>query len=73
MDCKKIIKIELKDWDHTCDDGCCYSWGTSITIDGIEIDGGDFSSSNDVMNGLEPVLKHLGYDVIFEYIDNEDI
>ena len=67
----KTVKIELQDWDHTCGDGCCYSWGTTITIDGVELEGGDYSSANEVMIGLGPVLNHLGYNVIFEYKDNE--
>lgn len=29
--------IELVEWDHTCSDGCCYSWGTELYINGEEI------------------------------------
>lgn len=29
--------IELVDWDHTCSDGCCYSWGTELYINGEEV------------------------------------
>ena len=65
------MKIELSDWDHTCGDGCCDSWGTTITIDGVELKGGDYSNANEVMIGLGPVLNYLGYNVIFEYKDNE--
>lgn len=36
----KKLKIELKYWDHTCGDGCCYSWGTAIKVNGEEIEGG---------------------------------
>lgn len=29
--------IELIEWDHTCGDGCCYSWGTELHINGEEV------------------------------------
>ena len=29
--------ITFEDWDHTCGDGCCYSWGTTVYFDGVKI------------------------------------
>jgi hypothetical protein len=34
MDKDKEILIELEEWDHTCGDGCCYTYGTNIYING---------------------------------------
>lgn len=32
------MKIELKDWEYICSDGCCTDYGTKILIDGVEIE-----------------------------------
>jgi hypothetical protein len=46
------LLIELEEWDHTCDDGCCYNYGTNIYIKGL----------------LTAVLNKLGYtNVTVEY------
>jgi hypothetical protein len=29
--------ITFENWDHTCSDGCCVSWGTTVYFDGEEI------------------------------------
>lgn len=34
--------------------------------------GGDYANESDIMVGLEPVLKHLGYDVDINFIEDED-
>lgn len=26
--------IELKEWDHRCGDGCCYTYGTELWVNG---------------------------------------
>lgn len=31
------MKIELEFWDHTCGDGCCYTTGYDVFIDGEKI------------------------------------
>ena len=66
---KEKLKITLSDWDYTCGDGCCYEWGVSCKINGESIDSIYFTSSNDVANGLEAVLKHLGYEVEIDFED----
>lgn len=31
------MKIELEAYDHTCADGCCYTYGYDVFIDGEKI------------------------------------
>ena len=31
------MKIELEYWDHTCADGCCYTTGYNVFVDGEKI------------------------------------
>jgi hypothetical protein len=59
MQGKEKLNIELEDWDHTCGDGCCYTWGVTIRVNGVELEG-DGSSAQ---QALSTVLKHLGYEV----------
>lgn len=58
----KKLEIKLKDWDYTCSDGCCSSFGTDIFINGEEIE----SSNADRYSVLHHILEHLGYDVEIE-------
>ena len=67
----KKLKITLSDWDYTCGDGWCYEWGVSCKINGEETDSIYFASANDVANGLEVVLKHLGYEVEIDFEDED--
>ena len=59
----KKLKITLSDWSYTCGDGCCYEYGVYCNINGEETDSIHYASSNDVANGLEVVLEHIGYEV----------
>ena len=63
----KELKIKLNDWDHTCGDGCCYTWGTTVIINGEELDSVEMSTSNEVESGLKLILEHLGYKVEIDY------
>lgn len=58
----KKVKIVLDEWDSTCGDGCCDTYGTTIYVDGVELDSSEQRSS--VI--LEKVLEYLGYDVKVE-------
>lgn len=60
MNKKEKITIELKEWDHTCGDGCCYTYGIEIYVNGKLIEGEDGYSSK---TALSAVLEHLGYEV----------
>lgn len=54
------IKLEVIDWEHTCDDGCCYSWGTDVKINGekvVTIEG------DDIADTLVSIIERLGYKV----------
>ena len=31
------MKITLEYWDHTCADGCCYTTGYDVFVDGKKI------------------------------------
>ena len=57
------IKLEVIDWEHTCHDGCCYSSGTDVKINGekVVVKGDD----NYIGDILASVLEHLGYEVDF--------
>ena len=58
MDKDKEILIELEEWDHTCGDGCCYTYGTNIYINGELLVDEDGMSSHQL---LTAVLTKLGY------------
>lgn len=64
----KKHKIVLTDWDYTCGDGCCYTYGTSIKFNEEECD--NSHAGGDVEKAIEFVLTKLGID--FEII-NESI
>jgi hypothetical protein len=71
MEVKKL-KITLEDWDHTCGDGCCYSYGTKIYLNGKELEHPNPEVHDnsyvgmDVGTALRAVLKELGYEVEVE-------
>lgn len=56
---KDKVIIELEDWDHTCGDGCCYDWGTTIKVNGVTLE----QDGDSVQGSLRAVLEHLGYTV----------
>lgn len=64
-------KIEFREWSHTCSDGCCYTYGTLILIDGEEVQHPDSTQEQSLDNsylGDDPklttraILKHLKID-----------
>ena len=52
------LLIELEEWDHTCNDGCCYTYGVNIYINGEQIEDEDGTSHSQL---LTAVLNKLGY------------
>lgn len=58
---KEKLEIELKDWDYTCGDGCCYLYGTELTLNGEVCD--NQYAGGDVKQALRFVLEKLGYEV----------
>lgn len=53
-----LLKIELKSWEHTCGDGCCYTDGVDIFLNGEQL---DEQNAEDSVNALTAVLSKLGY------------
>ena len=59
------LLIELEDYDHKCADGCCYTYGTNIYVNGEQLEDEDGTSHSQL---LKAVLNKLGYtDVRVEY------
>ena len=52
------LLIELEEWDHTCNDGCCYDYGVNIFVNGEQIEDEDGSNPHQL---LKAVLNKLGY------------
>lgn len=70
------ITIELKEWDYTCGDGCCYEYGRKVLLNGEELEHPDSTEENWIPNSnvgdsvgdsLRAVLKKLGYSVEIYY------
>ena len=61
------MKIELKSWMHTCEDGCCYRTGYDVFLNGKKIgstEGEDANDLADILNdhysgtkSLEGIIK----------------
>lgn len=66
-----MIKIEVKEWSHTCGDGCCDTYGTDVYVDGVQVNEFDVSEKEAL---LMAVLKHLGIEaeIVSEYEDMDD-
>lgn len=54
----KKLKIEIEEWSHTCDDGCCYTYGTDVFINGKKVSSGDYNSTEII---LKEVLESLNF------------
>jgi hypothetical protein len=52
------LLIELEEWDHRCNDGCCYTYGVNIYINGEQIEDEDGTNPHQL---LTAVLNKLGY------------
>ena len=63
----KKLEIKLVDWDYTCGDGCCYSFGQDIYLNGKKL---DEQHADNSVNALKSVLIELGYEVEINQ-DNE--
>jgi hypothetical protein len=59
------ILIELEEWNHTCGDGCCETYGVDIFVNGERI---EYENGSNPHQLLKAVLNKLGYtDVRVEY------
>jgi hypothetical protein len=52
------LLIELEEWDHRCGDGCCYTYGVNIFVNGEQIEDEDGTNPHQL---LTAVLNKLGY------------
>lgn len=62
------LRIKLTDYGYSCSDGCCYTYGTITTVNGIELP----FHNQDAGTILQQVLEHLGYKVEIDYSDDSD-
>jgi hypothetical protein len=67
MENKLIIRTE--EWQHTCHDGCCYTYGTKVFINDKQVTSG---YANEVDTIIEEVLKYLGHDVKRDFNRNAE-
>jgi hypothetical protein len=68
---KSSVLIEFKEWDYTCGDGCCTSFGTKLFLNGKELEHPNEEIKDnsyvgdDTQTAIHAILKELGYDVKF--------
>lgn len=66
------VSIKLEDWDYSCGDGCCYSYGTKLLMNGKELEHPDKEVldnsyvGNDIQTAITAILTELGFNVTFE-------
>lgn len=74
------LVIELREWDHTCGDGCCYTTGTEIFINGEKVEHPEIPFGSDHLEDpatmVQAILKHLGFTGVevtntYDYGENE--
>ena len=66
------MKIETQDWSNTCGDGCCYNYGTTLYIDGKEIEERTFSSCGDAYEYVLTELLGIEVDVMQSNHEGDD-
>lgn len=65
------LKITFKEWDYTCGDGCCTTFGTKLYLNDKELEHPNTEIldnsyvGDDIKTALHAVLKELGYEVEF--------
>ncbi len=59
---KPKVSVILESWEHTCGDGCCYSYGLNKTVNGEELE----NQNEDAFTAVKVILEHLGYEVEIE-------
>jgi hypothetical protein len=65
----ETVTLKSKCWDSTCGDGCCYTWGVDLSINGEEITIFSAQSESDVIDTASAIYRKLGYDVVIDYDD----
>ena len=59
----KKINITLEEYYYNCSDGCCTTYGTITTVNGVELE----CHNTDTESIVRQILEHLGYQVTIEY------
>ena len=59
-----LLDIELKRWEDTCGDGCCYTEGMDVFLNGEQL---DVQNAEDSVNALTAILNKLGYKFEINY------
>jgi hypothetical protein len=62
------VHITLEEYSYHCGDGCCFNYGTRVTVNGVRTP----SDNQDVQTILEEVLTILGYKATIETIENHE-
>jgi len=66
------MKIEITDWDHTCGDGCCYTWGVDVKLEDGRSVSVHYASSNEAMAVLTEVLPLFNIKAELTYGEGEE-
>jgi hypothetical protein len=63
-----VNEIVIRDWDYTCADGCCYEWGTTIYVNGKQLDL-MWNPEDHLPAVIDAILKELGVEATVKYED----
>lgn len=66
---KGNVLLKTEGWEHTCHDGCCYTYGTKVFINNKQVTSG---YANEIDTILEEVLEYLEYDVNCDFNHNAE-
>lgn len=63
-------KIEIQEWAHTCGDGCCYTYGIDVIVNGVTYR----CESTEHEEVVAVTLKALGIEaeVSYNYKDKDE-
>ena len=65
---KEKLVVVLDEYYDTCSDGCCTTYGTITTINGVELP----CHNQDAYTMIGQILEHLGYELDITYIYNRE-
>lgn len=55
----KKVKIVIDEYDYTCFDKCCTTFGLAVKVNGVDLP----CENMDVGTQVQQILEHLGYEV----------
>ena len=65
---KERLTIVLDEYYETCGDGCCTTYGTVTTVNGVELP----CHNQDAYTMISQLLEHLKYELDITYNYNKD-